>query len=192
MSLTPEERRRIYEEEKARIEAQEQIAAERASAAKTPPPAPPQPSGNNSFAGCISIAILLVFGYIWINSSSGGGSGDSSSSNSSSSSSSTNYVTELGGDGTLRGAPLERGGTGTIVVLGTTEEAYSQFVHANVAQDKTGMQELMLSGKCYTLPVGKVRAKKIDSNWTGSVKVRILTGNHAGESAWTGMESLGK
>jgi hypothetical protein len=48
-SLTPEERQRIYEEEKARKEAQDRLAAENKSK-----------QGKSPLVGCLSIIVLLV------------------------------------------------------------------------------------------------------------------------------------
>src|SRR5437588_12255704 len=66
MQLTPEERQRIYEEEKARIEAQERIKAEQAS--KT---------SSTAMAGCVGLIFIVAFLLFMLSglSNSGIGSG---------------------------------------------------------------------------------------------------------------------
>jgi hypothetical protein len=57
MSLTPEERRRIYEEEKARLEAQQQLRAQLSP--------PPKKKGGGFLMGClVVIGVLLLLGII--------------------------------------------------------------------------------------------------------------------------------
>ncbi len=53
-SLSPEERQRIYEEEKARIEARRQLEG------SVPPPSPPPKKGHPFLVGCVVIVGALV------------------------------------------------------------------------------------------------------------------------------------
>lgn len=69
-----------------------------------------------------------------------------------------------------------------LVVIAPTEAAYDAFVKASVADDKMGMAQLLGSGLIFTVPSG-TRAKKIDTSMSGT-KVRILTGEHAGDAGW--------
>lgn len=57
--LTPEEKQKIYAEEKARLEAQEQLKAERARIESQPkPPSQPQPTKRSM--GCGTFLLILV------------------------------------------------------------------------------------------------------------------------------------
>lgn len=103
-----------------------------------------------------------------------------------------NEVTDLGGEGVLQGAPLQKGGKSDIVALAQSQDDLDAFVKANSASDTYGIKDLVNSGRVFSIPSGQVRAKKLDSNWTGGIEVRILTGEHQGEASWTNAESLQK
>lgn len=101
-------------------------------------------------------------------------------------------MTDLGGEGVLKGAPLDSGGLSHFVVLARTKDDFDAFVKANVASDKYGIHDLDNVGRIFTVPSGQVQAKKLDSTWTGSIQVRILSGSHESEAAWTYAECLQK
>ncbi len=101
-------------------------------------------------------------------------------------------VADLGGVGTLQGAPLKAGGQNTIVVLGQTKADFDNFSQANEASDSVGVNQLVASGRIFSVPAGQVQAKKIDSDWTGGVEVRIMSGQYQGQAAWTAVECLQK
>lgn len=58
--LTPEEKQKIYAEEKARLEAQEQLKAERARIESQPKPPSPQPQPAKRRMGCGSLLLILI------------------------------------------------------------------------------------------------------------------------------------
>ena len=190
MELTPEERQRIYEEEKAHIDARTQISAD----------AQVQYYRNNPSAarsairtyqlmqGCIGIfltgIVLCIGGCFYLSSHP--------ASNHTTETTAKKYLTDLGAEGHLVGAELEKVGTNQFVLLGTTQDAFEAFSKANVAKDSTGIEELVRAGSIYSVPSGQVCAKKIDANWTGIVQVRLLSGEHSGASAWTYYGMLAK
>jgi hypothetical protein len=103
-----------------------------------------------------------------------------------------NEVTDLGGEGILTGAPLEKGGQSDTVILAQSKDDFEAFSKANAAGDNYGINNLVTSGRVFSIQSGQVRAKMLDSDWTGDVQVRILSGEHQGEADWTYMECLQK
>ena len=100
------------------------------------------------------------------------------------------YLTDLGAEGHLFGSILEKGGRNKFVFLAKVREDFDEFTKFNVAGDMIGMKDLVSKGRVFAVPSGQVRAKKIDSTWTGLIQVRILSGAYSGELAWTYMEGL--
>lgn len=74
------------------------------------------------------------------------------------------------------------------VPLGRTQHDYSEFLKAVRANDLQGAMELMLNERLLLLPSG-TRILKIDDPKEGPTQVRLLSGDHSGETGWTDQRS---
>jgi len=65
-----------------------------------------------------------------------------------------NEVTDLGGEGVLKGAPLDAGRLSNFVILARTKDDFDAFIKASTASDKYGIHELDNEGRIFTVPSG--------------------------------------
>jgi hypothetical protein len=195
-NISPEDQQRIYEEEKARLEAQAALNAET--------PRQTKPSIGIfavKWAVLVVAIVVLIFvvlydkdkdkprspGHSW-NRSSPGTSPSSRDSGSSASysapSPSSGRLLRIGEEGHLVRLDPEQ----KWLPLGTTKGAFDELVSAKAANDRHGIGELLVSGRVFTVPSG-TRILCLDLGFTKS-KVRILDGEHAGAAGWTYTEHL--
>jgi hypothetical protein len=154
MDLPPEERQRIYAEEKARIEARDRIRAEQ----------------DHKFgSGCFPVVAVLVVVLIglWIvgsvmNNKPGLGP-----------------TLTAGETGRL---VCSGNDASDVVALGVTKDDCDALVEAQTAHDKYGIRELLLTRRVYAIPCG-TRVLVLDEGFTRD-KVRIVDGEHVGLAGW--------
>lgn len=108
------------------------------------------------------------------------GSSDTRSSGSSSSSTPSKY--DLGYEGVI-----DIGGG--LILIARTEEAFGELTNLMLAKDKEGILKMMLEGKVFSVENG-TKARVIGLNWTGGIRVRILSGEHYGDDGWIPVEFL--
>lgn len=191
MELSPEEKERIYLEEKERAEARARaeqelankkaaqvIAVNRANAQKAAKQA------QQGFIGCIStVVVLVIFGIVGFNSCASNTSSSTDNSNTMASSS-----INIGDDGVLRNGDNQ-------VPVAASEQAQSDLTNAAVAKDEVGYEQIFLRGDAFMVPAG-TKAKLIGygSGLLGAAvyHIRIEGGDHDTEDGWVPMEWLVK
>jgi len=78
----------------------------------------------------------------------------------------------------------------TDILCGTTQQNYSDLINALIKKDDYGFNEMMASGKSFTVSSGtKALILEMDG---GSAEVRILEGTHINEIAWVAIEATEK
>jgi len=163
MGLTPEERRKIYEEEKARLEAQQQLKEEKAR--------------EKSKIGlvCLGVGvfvafILLLILYITLPP------------NETSNSKITGTGGSVGSESKLYVEGLES------ITLAVDKKAYDELTNCYIAKDKIGILNLVIARKSFTVENG-TRVLVIAKSFTMSkVRVRILEGKNMGKAGWVSYE----
>lgn len=161
MELSPEERRRIYEEEKARLEAQEQTRKE-IEAEKTKGRSP-----SRACLGIILITIVLTMIPVVLCVSSDGKTA-------------TESYPSVGSE-----ARLYVEGEGPIMVA-VDEGAYDELIDVVIAKDNIGLMNLMLAGKVFNVQ-NNTKVLVIDIG-RFRTKVRILEGENWGMAGWVPYE----
>lgn len=157
MELSPEERRRIYEEEKACLEAQEQAKKE-TQAEKTKTRSP-----YRTCLGVILFTIILAMIAVVLCVSSDGKTA-------------TEIPPSLGEEGRLYNE-----GSDAIMVVGD-EEAFEELINAVAANDYSGFLESTLAGRVFYVR-NNTKVLVIDVGRYGT-KVRILEGENTGMAGW--------
>jgi len=137
----------------------------------------PQPQ-NQNLAGCIGLAVVLGGGYFVMHSCSDLAHSVKPSRSESRSSA---EMRDLGYVGTL-----DVGGGS--IALGVTKGDYDELSDLMAAKDQTGVENMVLQQRAFLVDSG-VRAKKIGWSW-GVTRVRILSGDHAGDDGWIADEFL--
>jgi hypothetical protein len=163
MDLTPEERQRIYAEEKARIDARDRIKAEQDRIKL----AYKAEQDNKSAAGCLRIFLVMAAVVIAL-AIAGSLIKDKPGAEGSSSAEAERHIVC---DETSQGAGL-----------GVTKDDYDALAEANEAHDKYGIAELLSTHRVYGIPCG-TKVLLLDAGWT-SDKVRIVDGEYAGLAGW--------
>ncbi|MCG2686668.1 hypothetical protein L6278_00850 [Candidatus Parcubacteria bacterium] len=132
---------------------------------------------NSCFSvGCLGIVIIFII--ILVVSASG----DKAPVN-------KNASLGIGEDGFLNNNKETTDCTG-ISILGTTKENYSNFVKAQVADDKTGYLQMIGDGKLF--PIDNCTKVKVIDTAIFSRQIRILEGSHIGASGWIALEFVVK
>lgn len=135
-----------------------------------------------------SVVITAFIVFLAFGSSDGGSSSSSSassydsSSSSSSSSSGSSGSHDLGYEGVIDVG-------GGIIPIARTEEAFGELTNIMLAKDKEGIAKMMLEGKVFSVDNG-TKARLIGRNWTGGIRIRILSGESYGEDGWMAKEFL--
>jgi hypothetical protein len=162
--LSDEERRKIYEEEKARAEARKSL--------ETPQP---RKKTSSCLLILVGIVVLAIIGGC-IHALSGGSSSPSSSSG--------GLPDGPGGGGVGVDAKLSSGSKS--VVLGRTEDAEDALTKAAIADDEPGFNLLIASDQAFIVPEG-TKVHTIDRSFT-LYQVRIIDGAHTMETGWVPTE----
>jgi hypothetical protein len=163
MDLTPEERQRIYAEEKARIEAQDRIKAEQDRVKL----AYKAEQDNKSAKGCLRIFLVMAAVVIAI-----GAVGS--------------LIDDKPGKVAQEAAPAKCrivcDDTSHETVLAITKADRDAMVEASMAHDTYGLEELLLTKRIYLIPCGTT-VLILDDGWSAD-KVRIVDGEYAGLAGW--------
>ena len=137
-------------------------------------------TASDVFAGLLIIGLIFVSCFVWI-----GNSNKSSSLTSNSSGTSSTSRHAFAGDITTLRVP-----DGGNVPVGIDEKAYDRIVELSVAKDTLGLAQLQLQGLMWTVPSG-TRVCVISSGFL-SDEVRILSGDHMGQSCIVASEFVSK
>jgi len=159
MSLSDEDRKRIYEEEKAREEAREKI--EKGKKQKETA----QIGKGCAFLLIIGVVLAIILYFVFSNGDKQGTSDKSSG------------IIKRGSSVVLTS---KEGGA---IPLAITKEAYKEMRKYWLANDKVGMAQMALSGTMFMVNSG-TKALMIDRT-TFEYEVRIQDGEHIGKSGWT-------
>lgn len=165
-SLTPEERKKIYDEEKARIEARDEIERGRNR--------PAEPIKANPKVGCIAIIIVLVVLVVCVNLLRSP-TGPTDESTASYDEPSMKRIGDI--------AYLQLKDGQDDVWVSEDEQTYKELIDAVMAQDNIGIKKLVLySGRVFTVDSG-TKVLVLESGLERA-KVRILEGDNYGKSGW--------
>ncbi len=163
MELTPEEKQKIYEEEKARLEAQEQVKKEREKR-----------KANRRGLGCLGVIlgalVLIVIGLL------------SEDPQSPETTATVASPKPLAAQRQVSGDYL-KGGYAACV----SEELFDQIISALVRKDDRGYQYLLGHG-CIVTKAG-IPVSVLDRTWTGTIKIRAYVNNKS-VVLWTNTENV--
>lgn len=174
MELTPEERERIYAEEKLKKEAQEQLEKEK--------------KAKNTKQGCfgclgIIVIILIVGGFF---GSCGSTKPENTPPKPASSSSNTSS------QGTNQKMSTKIAGQDAIVninaLLATSEQSYDMLFKYINANNKDAIARMMVKGE--VVPVNKGDKVTIIESGFASVHVELISGQYAGVKGWLPREFI--
>ena len=162
--LTPEERERIFQEEKARHEAREQL--DQAARQKTLMAA--KRRQQRTTYGCLAATAVAAIAFVLI--SLAGSRSKAPSVN-------------VGEQGRIASGAQR-------VIVGVDDAAFDQIVKSQQAHDEAGLTALVLSGRAFFIDEG-TRVLVIDRSTTLR-KVRTLEGPAAGRAGWIPAEWVRK
>jgi zinc-ribbon domain len=163
--LTTEERNRIFQEEKVRHEAQEQIKSD-AEKIKATADAEKKKKAQ---LGCLAVAGMLIA--VWVIFQMAGGFGDPPA------------RPFTGQDGKLQNGKKA-------IPVAVDQDSSDQLIKAQAINDQHAVVQLLLAGKVLSVNDG-TKVKVIDSTFTLR-QVRILEGSHEGRSGWVPLEFVVK
>jgi hypothetical protein len=159
--LSDKEKQKIYEEEKAKLEAQGRLKA------------------KENATGCAVLILLLFFGYLYFNflgNDTKPTKANIQDSPDQISNESTDKYT-LGSESSLFVNNMD------YWYLATNEDNFTQFIKTASAEDNIGLAEMMSKNQIFKINNG-TKLKIIDSNWTGGIEVRVMDGEQIGKSGW--------
>jgi hypothetical protein len=163
MDLTPEERERIYQEEKARVEAREALELQ----ARRKKVAQDKQRQQRTTLGCLLSTLVVVAAFILLSKS---GSQPNSS-------------------GPPPPPAMKEGQTGRIdaqggqsVIAAIRKEIFDQVAHAQRVNDRMGMAKIVLAGGAFLVDGG---TRVLIINESGDLyEVRVLEGPMLARSGW--------
>jgi len=170
--LTPEERERIYQEEKARIEARHQIEMEKQSADAAALTKPSSLGGWLAFIALCLVVCMCIFGL-----------GAKNNKGESAPYRESRPILDLGSE-----VHIDAGGTPETIVF-LSKAALDESSKYAAAHDKEGYDKVVYSGQGIFVH-DQTKARVIENQWGGVTQVRILDGPHKGKEAYLPTEYL--
>ncbi|MFA6324883.1 MAG: hypothetical protein WCX46_01505 [Candidatus Paceibacterota bacterium] len=164
MELTEEEKTKIKEEEKYRAEVREKAE---------------EKPWYQQKIGCVGFILIVIIIIVIISTFSGKGD------NSNKTQSVDKTTIRVGDDGIIN-YHQNKNDCSDIAVLGVSKEAMDKLVSAAVAGDNIGTTQLVIAGQAFSVP-NCTKVKVIDSSMYAR-QVRILEGEHFGNSGWLPFE----
>lgn len=168
MSLTPEERQKIYEEEKARLEARERVQAEADAQKKAEEERKKSEEAKakkkERRQGCFTLIVIIAGVWWWISSHP--------STPTSTPSAPTRELPKIGQERYLYKAPF----------AAVDQKSIDAFEDAYFKKDKYGQMELITSGRIFEV-ADFTKVLILDHN-TANSRVRILEGPYRGRAVW--------
>jgi len=164
MELTPEEKQKIYEEEKARLEAKQQVLAEQLKDIKID-----KPNKNQNYIGCLAIIGFIIIVTIIICLVDKAPSRPTSS-------------IRIGSEAKLYQSE------GHQIPAAIDYDIYEEMVNEAAAHDTIGWQQLILEGKLFVID-NDTKVLVLDSKGF-ALKVRILEGEYLGQVAWVSLDAV--
>jgi hypothetical protein len=133
--------------------------------------------------GCLGLIIVFVIFIAAISSTSKKESSNSNLSPSTNTGQSNNTKLKIGDEGFLRISNSQDN-----VLLAVTEKNFDELVKSSIANDITGITQMVLNNGAFYVPAG-TKVLIIDSS-VGGRKVRILEGERLGDTGWVPFEFI--
>ena len=135
---------------------------------------------NSSMAGCVVLAVMVIIGFAVLRGCNGTSSQSTPTSDPVREPPGSS-VNEVGRDVILEST------SGAIGVCPSKAD-YDEFTKLALANDKTGGQQMIDSGRVFVVSSG-TEAKIIETGFT-AYRVRILSGPHVGRDGWVVREAV--